>query len=251
MHQVVETKEKRDLKAPDSLTIPFWPMRSKLNPLHQYESTPFWLAGMKNATRQSYGMQLSLFCKFYSTNPDILVKFQPDELKILLDAYLGHLLRIASKEGGKLKPGRFSVNSVPHYFSGLKSFFVTEHEKNINWTRYNKKMPERVASNLRGYYREEVQKLYNVADIYDKPLVLLEFCSFVRVGAIGPLHFDDLLPISELPGFYFLKIYADSADDFYYVLVTPEFMSDIMALKEYRERWGEKVGRCNVRRSHH
>ena len=50
---------------------------------------------------------------------------------------------------------------------------MREHEKSINWVRYDNKMPEKVASNLRGYMRDELQMLYKAADIYDKPLVLL------------------------------------------------------------------------------
>lgn len=231
----------RKLIAPSDLAIPFWPVRTQLRPLVEYQSTIFWFAGMKKATKDTYGKHLRLFCKFYSTDPDILVKFPAEHLKILLDAYLMHLLKVAVKEAGKCKPGRFSVNSVGQYFTGLRSFFVNEHEKDINWIRYENKFPERIASKLRGYYRDEVQKLYKAADIFDKPLVLLEYCAFVRVGAVGPAQFENLLPIPELPGFYFLKVYADSAEEFYYVLVTPEFMADLQAMKEYRERWGEKI----------
>jgi hypothetical protein len=134
----------------------------------------------------------------------MLVKFPAEHLRVMLDAYLLHLLKVAVKEAGKPKLGHFSVNSVGHYFTGLRSFFVDEHKKDINWVRYENKFPEKVSSSLRGYYRDEVQKLYKAADIYDKPLVLLEFCAFVRVGAIGPARFEYLLPIRELPGFFFL-----------------------------------------------
>lgn len=239
--QVHRNQFNRELKAPSDLPLPFWPLRAELKSLDQYQSAIFWISGMKKATKRAYTSHLRLFCNFYQTDPDVLLKFPAENLKVLLDAYLLHLLKIAVKEAGKPKPGRFSVNSIPHYFTGLWSFFVEEHEKDINWARYQKKFPEKVASNLRGYYREEVKKLYKAADIFDKPLVLLEYCAFVRVGAIGPLQFEHLRPIPELPGYSFMRIYADSAEEFYYVLVTPEFLADVQALKEYRERWGEKV----------
>lgn len=231
----------RELTAPADIAIPFWPIRTTLGQLDHYQSTIFWFSGMKKATKKAYLTHLRLFCKFYSTDPDVLVTFPAEQLRTLLDAYILHLLKTAVKEGGKPRPGRFSVNSIVHYFTGLHSFFVDEHEKDINWTRYENKFPERVASNLRGYYRDEVQKLYKAADIYDKPLVLLEYCTSIRVGAVGPLKFEDMHPIPELPGFNFLKVYADSANASYYVVVTPEFLASIEALKDYRERWGEKV----------
>jgi len=235
-------KVSRELRAPPDLKIPFWPLRPPaFQPIETYSSTEFWFTGMKKATMKAYKTHLRLFCKFYSTDPDILVKFPAEHLKILFDGYLAHLIRIAVRTAGKPKPGQVSVNSVPQYFTGLHEFFVIEHEKDINWSRYEKKFPERVSSNLRGYYRDEVQKLYKAADIYDRPLVLLEYCAFIRVGAIGLAGFEHLLPIPELPGFYFLKVYPDSAEDFYYVVLTPEFMTDVQALKEYRERWGEKI----------
>jgi integrase len=235
-------KGARELRAPPDLKIPFWPARQgALQPLEAYSSTEYWFMGMRKATKKAYKTHLRLFCKFYSTDPDILVMFPAEHLKILLDAYLAHLIRIAVPRAGKPKPGQVSVNSIAHYFTGLHEFFVNEHEKNISWNRYEKKFPEKVNSNLRGYYRDEVQKLYKAADIYDKPLVLLEYCAFIRVGAIGLARFEHLLPIQELAGFYFLKVYPDSADDFYYVVLTPEFMGDIENLKQYRERWGEKI----------
>jgi hypothetical protein len=197
---------------------------------------------MKKATKKAYKSHLRLFCMFYSTTPDILVKLDAEQLKTLLDAYLLHLIKIAVKVAGKPKPGQISVNSIAHYFTGLYSFFVEEHEKDINWSRYERKFPERVANNLRSYYLEEIQKMYKNADIFDKPLVLLEYCAWVRVGAIPDMRFEHLISITDIDGgFYFLRVYADSAEDFYYVVVTPEFMTDLNELRELRERWGEKI----------
>ena len=234
-------KGARDFKAPEDLKIPFWPMRTELQRIESYQSTEFWFAGMKKATKKAYKTHLRLFCKFYSTDPDVLIKFQSTELKVLLDAYLGYLIRIAVKFAGKPKAGQVSVNSIPHYFTGLHSFFIDEYEKEINWKRYERKFPEKVANNLRSHMREEVQKMYKAADVFDKPLVLLEWCTSVRVGAIGPMQFEHIMPIPEFPDFHFLKVYADSAEDYYYVVLTPEFMTDLEELKATRERWGDRI----------
>lgn len=74
------------------------------------------------------------------------MKFPAEDLKILLDACILHLLTIMANEAGKPKEGKVSVNSVGQYFTGLRSFFVDEHKKDINWKRYEKKFPKRIRS---------------------------------------------------------------------------------------------------------
>jgi len=234
-------KRVRVLTAPETLQVPFWPLRAPLAEMESYDSTSFWLAGMNEATKKAYKTHLRLFCLFYSTSPDVLVQLPSEDLRILLDAYILYLLKVMASEAGKPKGGRVSVNSVGQYFTGLRSFFVDEHEKDLNWKRYEKKFPKRIKSNLRSYYLEEIQKMYKAADTFDKPLVLLEYCAWVRVGAIGALRFEHLTKIPEYPELQFLTVYPDSADESYPVLVTPEFLHDLEDLKELRQRWGEKI----------
>jgi hypothetical protein len=63
----------------------------------------------------------------------------------------------------------------------------------------------------------------------------------MRVGGVCLVQYEHIIPIPELPGFYFLKVYPDSAEEFYYVILTPEFKHDLDELTEYRKRWGDKI----------
>lgn len=149
---------------------------------------------------------------------------------------MSHLNRVAVRKAGKPKHGRLSVNSVALLFTGLHGFLVKEHGREINWSRLESKFPDRVKSNLGGYYREEVQKMHKNADVWDKPIVLLEFCTWVRVGAISAMRFEDLTPNRDLPDTSFLSVYPDSERDNYHIVVTEEFLRDLQDLKDLRER---------------
>ena len=54
--QIEKNPFKRDLKAPEDLPIPYWPIRKPLQNLHDYQSTVFWFTGMKVATKGAYGI---------------------------------------------------------------------------------------------------------------------------------------------------------------------------------------------------
>lgn len=51
-------KRVRSLSAPADLNIPFWPLRMPLAEMESYDSTSFWFAGMKKATKKAYRTHL-------------------------------------------------------------------------------------------------------------------------------------------------------------------------------------------------
>jgi hypothetical protein len=51
----------------------------------QYQSCKLWIDSLKTeSTKTGYTVHVSLFCRFYHTNPDELVKMKPDKLKHLV-----------------------------------------------------------------------------------------------------------------------------------------------------------------------
>ena len=121
--------------------------------------------------------------------PCVLLTLTDEQIKEILDKYVSHLNRIAVRDPGKPEPGRLSVNSVALLFTGLHDFLIKQHGREINRSMLERKFPDRVKSNPGSYYREEVQKMHKNAGVWDKPIVLLEFCTWVRVGAISAMRF--------------------------------------------------------------
>ena len=233
----------RDFRAPATLSLPFeLPHGPGLNPdLMVYRCCQGWLTPMEPETATAYGRHLRQFCMFYSIDPAILLSVTDEEMKEMLLQYVLHLNRIAVKEAGKPKPGRISVNSVPQMFSGVKDFFVCEHGRTNHFDWLSRKYPKKVKSKLRSHERGELQTLYKTADMWTRPIILLEFCAFVRVGSLAPMQFKHLEPNQDLPNTAFLEVYPDSAEHSYHVIATPEFLADIEELKQYRIRMGENV----------
>lgn len=141
--------------------------------LEKFNSCKTWLEGYNSpATKNTYKIHLSLFCRHHNINPDSLFHIKPEQIKTMVLDYVIHLKKIAVPLVGKAKRSQISVNSVKDYLSGIQSFFVF-HEIMINWKKIVKYCPEEVPNNLRAYTKEEITKLLSVADLRDRCLILL------------------------------------------------------------------------------
>lgn len=178
---------------------------------------------------KSYALHLLLFCEFYNTIPDEIIKLTPGELKDMVIKYIIELKKKSKKSAGKPKRGEISVNSIKLYLAGIRSF-LEDHEISLPWGKIVKYCPEDVNNNYRSYTRHEISKLLSAADLRDRCIILLMSSSGIRVGAIPSLTMKSLKRIDENLGL--LTVYEDNKKSKYATLVTPECMS---ALDEYFE----------------
>lgn len=235
----------RNFTAPETLKLsfelPYCPLPVNRD-LSQYESCIDWLAGLKKATRASYRTHMRLFCYFYKTNPDALKQLTGEQLQEMIKKYALHLKSVAVQRAGKYKPGELSVNSVPLYLNGVGSLFGDEWEKTVNVKKIKKKLDDTITSPIRGYYVDEIARMYWLADVPDKVLILAERYSGARVGGAAPVQFKDLTLIPEADNkLAFLKIYAGNKKEEYNAVVGWEFLALLQEYKELRESWGERI----------
>ena len=207
--------------------------------VYQYESCKLWIDSLRSkATKTAYSLHISLFCKFYHTNPDELVKVKPQELKDMIVRYVLELRKKSKNTAGKPKRGETSVNSIKMYLAGIKSF-LDEHEISLPWKKIARYYPDEVTNDYRSYTRQEISKLLSIADLRDRCIILLMTSSGIRVGAIPALTIESLKKLDE--GLGLLTVYGDSKKSRYVTLVTPECMSIIDEYLEYRMKQGEKI----------
>jgi hypothetical protein len=122
----------------------------------QHDSCKIWMDGLKSkATKTAYALHVSLFCRFYHTNPDEIVRVKPEELKDMIIKYALELKRKSKNTAGKPKRGETSVNSIKTYFVGIKSF-LDEHEISLPWKKIARYYPDEVSNDYRSYTRQEI-----------------------------------------------------------------------------------------------
>jgi site-specific recombinase XerD len=205
----------------------------------QYDSCRLWIEGLRSkATKRAYSVHISLFCKFYDTNPDELVGVNPQELKDMIIKYVLELRKKSKNTAGKPKRGETSVNSIKMYLAGVKSF-LDEHEISLPWKKIARYCPDEVPNGYRSYTRQEISNLLSISDLRDRCIILLMASSGIRVGAIPALTIESLKKLDE--GLGLLMVYGDSKKSRYVTLVTPECMSTIDQYLEYRKKQGEKL----------
>jgi site-specific recombinase XerD len=205
----------------------------------QYDSCKLWIDSLKSkATKTAYSFHISSFCKFYHTNPDELVKVEPQDLKGMIIRYVLELKKKSKNTAGKPKRGEISVNSVKMYLVGVQSF-LDEHEISLPWNKIARYYPDEVTNEYRSYTRQEISKLLSIADLRDRCIILLMASSGIRVGAIPALNIESLKKLDE--GLGLLTVYGDSRKSRYVTLVTPECISTIDEYLQFREKQGEKL----------
>jgi integrase len=207
--------------------------------ISQFDSCRLWINSLKSeATKETYSVHISLFCKFYHTNPDELVKVKPQDLNDMIIKYVLELRKKSKNTAGKPKRGETSVNSIKLYLAGVKSF-LDEHEIGLLWKKIARYYPDDVTNGYRSYTRQEISKLLSIADLRDRCIILLMASSGIRVGAIPALNIESLKKLDE--GLGLLTVYGNSKKSRYVTLVTPECMSSIDEYLEYRKSQGEKI----------
>ena len=121
---------------------------------------------------------------------------------------------------------------------GIQSF-LEFHEIALPWKKISKFYPADIANNLRAYKKEEITKILSVADLRDRCIILLMISTGIRVGAIKSLRIKHLKKLKEEVGI--LTVYAESKDDKYNTLITPECIAAIEAYLQYRKKQCEKI----------
>jgi integrase len=205
----------------------------------QYESCKLWVDSLRSkSTKTAYTIHLSLFCRFYNTNPNELVRLKSGELKDMVIKYVLELKKKSKNTAGKPKRGETSVNSIKKYTAGIKSF-LDEHEISLPWKKIARLYPEEVTNDYRSYTRQEISKLLSMAELRDRCIILLMASSGIRVGAIPSLTIKSLKKLEE--GLGLLTVYGESKKSRYVTLVTPECMASIEEYLELRRKRGEKL----------
>jgi integrase len=179
-----------------------------------------------------------MFCKYYNTDPDSLVRLKAEQIKNMVVEYIVQLKRVAKKYVSKAKRGEICVNSIKTYMMGIQSF-LEFHEIALPWKKISKFYPADISNNLRAYTKEEITKILSVADLRDRCIILLMISTGIRVGAIKSLRIKHLKKLKEEIGI--LTVYAESKDDKYNTLITPECIAAIEAYLQYRKKQCEKI----------
>ena len=208
-------------------------------PVSQYEPCKLWIDGLRsNRTKTAYIIHLSLFCKFYNTNPDELVRLKLEQLKDMVIKYVLYLKKKSKNTAEKPIRGETSVNSIKTYLTGIKSF-LEYHEISLPWKKIASYYPEEVTNDYRSNTKQEISKLLSMADLRDRCIILLMASSGIRVGAIPSLTIKSLKKLEE--GLGLLTVYGESKKSRYVTLVTPECMASIEEYLDLRRKRGEEL----------
>src|SRR5215831_13151281 len=153
-------------------------------------------------------------------------------------SYKIHLKKVAKKYVSKAKRGEICVNSIKTYTMGIQSF-LEFHEIALPWKKISRFYPPEIANNLRAYTKEEIIKILSVADLRDRCIILLMISTGIRVGAVKSLRLKHLKKLKEEIGI--LTVYAESKNDRYNALITPECIAAIDDYLQYRKKQCEKI----------
>jgi len=159
------------------------------------------------------------------------------------------LTDVAKKHAGKLVKDEISVNSIINYLGGIKSWLDFNEMPTPYWKQLKKMLPERVRSDIRPYEMDEVRKMFELADVFDRLIICLFVASGARVGGQEGLTFRNVVELQipegiELPKGWklgMLDVYPDSDKHHYYVPLSPEAMAQIDISRQFRIAKGEKV----------
>lgn len=214
--------------------------------LEKFDSISEWLDTLRSEfTKSSYEFHLVCFFRFINStrekllSPSAFIKLSNDDIKALIFRYVAHLKKVAKPHAGKPVPGEISVNSIPNLLLGIKSFLDHHEIPSPWWKRLKKSLPERVRNKYRAYRIEEIQKMRQHADVFDKVNISLFTAGGERVGGQEGLTFGSIIPLPENMGL--LDVYSQSDKWHYIVPLNQEAMNDIRLCKEYRESMGETI----------
>lgn len=171
--------------------------------------------------------------------PDDIVGLDEKQVKLLCKGYVVHLKKIAINRAGKRgKTGEISVNSVPTMMGVIKSW-LEYSEVALPWWKQLKRMyPEKVTSNLRAYSVDEIAKMLDLGDPFDRLNIALFKASGERVGGQEGLMVENVIELPE--GMGLLSVYPGTAHH-YTVPLDPEAMFYFKENLKYRMERGERV----------
>lgn len=218
-------------------------------PIEEYASTMDWLESLNSEyTKTSFKSHIRKLLAFINSEraenakltPDDLLKMTPQEHRVILFKYALHLKKVAVRTAGKKKPGEISVNSLPTLFIGIRSFLDYHEIPTAYWKKLVKVLPPKVTNNLRGYTHEEIAKMIELGDVFDRANIVLFKGGGERVGAQEDLRLSDLERLEEFD-MGLLHVYRDSASAAYDVPLSKEDLYYIDAMLDYRKKHGERL----------
>lgn len=136
-----------------------------------------------------------------------------------------------------------SYSAIHNYVCAILAFYkINDIVLNIN--KINRFMPDKRKSNKdRGYLREEIHRLLEVADERMRAVILLLSSSGMRIGAIPGLRLSNLEKISidnSTSVIYKITVYEGFKEE-HFTFCTPECAKSIDQYLEMRKRYGEKL----------
>ena len=148
--------------------------------LFEYPCVKEWVAGYSTNTTKHYMQALEKFCEWTNSNPDDLLKLDPEEAK-------EKVLRFAKEYAGAGKHGK-----AISIFNGLKSFFGY-HNKQLDFNRYRKQFIKTIRKKVDYELIPDNELVYRMVDVcrraIDRAVILFLFQSGIRINALYRLNY--------------------------------------------------------------
>jgi integrase len=148
--------------------------------LFEYSCVKEWVASYSANTAKHYLQALEKFCKWTNSNPDDLLKLDPEEAK-------EKVLRLAKEYAGAGKHGK-----AISIFNGLKSFFGY-HNKQLNFNRYRRQFIKNIREKVDYELIPDNELVYRMVDVCRRPIdravIICLFQSGIRINALHRLNY--------------------------------------------------------------
>ena len=149
--------------------------------LLEYSCVKEWTVGYSPNTVKNYLQALEKFCKWTYSNPDDLLKLNPEETK-------EKVLRFAKEYAGAGKHGK-----AVSVFNGLKSFFGY-HNKRLDFNKYRRQFIKTIKKKVDYELIPDNELVYRMVDTcrrpIDRTIILFLFQSGIRVNALHRLNYS-------------------------------------------------------------
>lgn len=184
-------------------------------------------------TRGNWRNSLYHFFNFTEIHPDEFVKLDKQFIEEKIISYVDHLKERVGK--GELNP-----NTIVPFVSPLVGFLTFNHVDGMNeaWVRIKANYPEKIRSQDKKYDENQLQKMYQFANIRQKSILGL-LLSGMRIGALKDLKFEDINPTENWAA---ITVYRGTRFE-YTTFITPQAYKDITEYVEHRKRNGETITR--------
>ena len=133
----------------------------------------------------------------------------------------------------KMKREEKNWGAIHNYVAMILSFYKI-NDVILNTTKISRFMPEqRRVKKHRGYTREEISKMLEIADERMRVVILLLSSTGMRIGAIPSLRISN---VDENK----ITVYENAKEE-YFIFITPECKNAIDSYIDMRSRYGEKI----------